>query len=415
MKRWKKWIIPGLFLLAVVQFRGTVYAGELHGHVCEMEQEEAIRISEQEAEEWNIAEKYWNASDSETAENEEFLNYGSDYGYEDMKKRSNSAGRRYLYQQLKEKSREFSVNSANAQAKTVGSMVCYAVAEIDVSAYAMSENEKIESYFTFRHDNPQFFWLSNRVVYSENKLIVLTYDEYAAGTVRKNALNEIVDTAGEVYRSQISESDSDYEKVRKIHDTLISDIEYSDDTEIPVTHSIAGAMTSSRKAVCEGYSKVMQLMMNCYGINNIYVTGMTAGGGHAWNMVELKGQYYWLDATWDDQEEEEFQHDYFLVGNENFQDHETDVPEAAGIYFLYALPAAAETDYTDDTVIVKGDINRDGKINLTDIMLCMNNVSKKIVLTGDAADAADINDDGKVNITDLLRLVNYVSKKNQRL
>ena len=90
MKRWKKWIIPGLFLLAVVQFRGTVYAGELHGHVCEMEQEEAIRISEQEAEEWNIAEKYWNASDSETAENEEFLNYGSDYGYEDMKKRSNS-------------------------------------------------------------------------------------------------------------------------------------------------------------------------------------------------------------------------------------------------------------------------------------------------------------------------------------
>ena len=61
-------------------------------------------------------------------------------------------------------------------------------------------------------------------------------------------------------------------------------------------------------------------MMNCYGIENIYVTGLGNGGGHAWNMVGMDdGKYYWLDATWDDQPYEQFQHDYFLVGNNNLQ------------------------------------------------------------------------------------------------
>ena len=74
-----------------------------------------------------------------------------------------------------------------------------------------------------------------------------------------------------------------YNKVLKIHDTLIGDIEYSEDVNIPIAHSIAGAMTSGRSAVCEGYAKVMQVMMNCYDIENIYVTGLGNGGGHAWN------------------------------------------------------------------------------------------------------------------------------------
>lgn len=98
--------------------------------------------------------------------------------------------------------------------------------------------------------------------------------------------------------------------MRKLHDTLIADIEYSSDTSIPTAHSIAGAMTSAKSAVCEGYAKAMQVMMNGYDIDNVYVTG-DAGGGHAWNMVRMTdGNYYWLDATWDDQKYEQFQHDW---------------------------------------------------------------------------------------------------------
>ena len=77
----------------------------------------------------------------------------------------------------------------------------------------------------------------------------------------------------------------------KIHDALIRDVEYDENAysgeEAEISHSIAGAMTSAKTAVCEGYAKVMQLMMNCYDVENMYVTGIANGGGHAWNMVRM--------------------------------------------------------------------------------------------------------------------------------
>lgn len=213
-----------------------------------------------------------------------------------------------------------------------------------------------------------------------------------------------------------------YNKVLKIHDTLIGDIEYSEDVNIPIAHSIAGAMTSGRSAVCEGYAKVMQVMMNCYDIENIYVTGLGNGGGHAWNMVGMDdGKYYWLDATWDDQPYEQSQHDYFLVGNHNFTDHIADSPEGTGTNFLYALPSASDADYVynpnggSEEAFTKGDINGDSNINLVDLMLCLNHVGSKELLEGKALAAADINNDDTVNLVDLMRLLNYVGGKSDFL
>lgn len=223
-----------------------------------------------------------------------------------------------------------------------------------------------------------------------------------------------------VYQSQISGEDDLYNKVLKIHDTLIGDIEYSEDINVPIAHSIAGAMTSEKSAVCEGYAKVMQVMMNCYDIENIYVTGLGNGGGHAWNMVGMDdGKYYWLDATWDDQLYEEFQHDYFLVGNQNFSDHIADSFEGTGVNFLYELPEASETDYVyipgSEEGGEKGDINADGMINIFDLTICMNHIIQKQILNEEALKVADVNEDGSVNIFDLTRIMNYIIKKSDTL
>lgn len=160
--------------------------------------------------------------------------------------------------------------------------------------------------------------------------------------------------------------------------------------------------------------------MNSYNIENIYVTGY-AGGGHAWNMVQMDdGLYYWLDATWDDQFYEEFQHDYFLVGNENFTDHIPDSPDSSGVNFLYELPEASDTDYVYDPSsgeIEKkaGDINGDGYINLVDLMMCLNHIGRKELLETEPLKTADINGDGTVNLVDLMRLLNYVGRKSSVL
>ena len=386
-----------------------------------------IEIPEEQAEQWSVEGKSWNQQAPQSEEQYHFLNYGSDYGYQDMIKRSNGEQRQILYRALSEACRDFTVNLADADSYTMESggnqySMAFTIDTVELGAADLTGYEKVEVYFTFRHDNPQYFWLSNSVLYSGQSLDVVTYDEYADGEIRKDALEEIVNTAETVYQSHIFGEDDLYNKVLKIHDTLIEDIEYSEDVNIPIAHSIAGAMTSGRSAVCEGYAKVMQVMMNCYGIENIYVTGLGNGGGHAWNMVGMDdGKYYWLDATWDDQPYEEFQHDYFLVGNQNFADHIADSPEGTGTYFLYELPEASEADYVyipgseGELDREKGDINADGTINIFDLTLCMNHIIQKQTIGEEALITADVNGDGSVNIFDLTRIMNFIIKKSDTL
>lgn len=357
-----------------------------------------------------------------------FLSCGSDYGYRDMTKRSNTEGRQVLYEMIDEAAAQATLDGEDAYVEELEDGESFGiVAEIDgLEEYHFTEEELLETYFTFRNDNPQYFWLSNVVLYASDYSYVgiVTYDQYISGETRLQTMQEIMNTGEEVYLSKIQDTDDTYQKVRKIHDNLIQDIEYDYDhmNDIGPAHSIAGAMTSGKEAVCEGYAKVMQLMMNYYGINNIYVTGEGNGGGHAWNMVGMNdGKYYWLDATWDDAGTDP-RYDYFLVGNQKFTDHLADTPtpdpDDPTAAFLYELPSASDTDYVyapSEVTIIKGDINADGVINISDLMLSLNHVSQKSLLKGNALLAADIDEDGNVTIKDLMRILNYVSGKSAAL
>lgn len=384
----------------------------------DLEELRAIRISYEEADAWEEAVP-GRAADIPADEDVScFLECGTDYGYRDMGKRSNSAGRQYAYQKLMEICNAFtiSVEAANRKQMGEGGSIYYTAGTVRFDEYNLTDDEIIETYFTFRNDNPQFFWLSNSLVYGTGRMEVLTYNEYADGAIRHAALEEIIQTAQNVYQSKITSNDNNYEKVLKLHDTLIGDIEYAfTDMNRPTAHSIAGAMTSEKSAVCEGYAKVMQVMMNYYNIVNVYVTGTSEGEGHAWNMVSMSdGKYYWLDATWDDQVQESVRHKFFLVGNRNFPLHEIDLPENTRKNFLYELPSVSEDDYVYDSgnqKNVKGDINGDGSTNLFDLMLCLNHVARKSMLEGEVFRLADVDENGKVDLFDLMRILNYVAKK----
>lgn len=65
--------------------------------------------------------------------------------------------------------------------------------------------------------------------------------------------------------------------------------------------------------------------------------------------------------------------------------------------------------------ISAGDINGDGSINLSDLMMCLNYVSGAESLTDEQLVAADINSDGNVDLTDLMRLLAYTSGQSGTL
>ena len=62
-----------------------------------------------------------------------------------------------------------------------------------------------------------------------------------------------------------------------------------------------------------------------------------------------------------------------------------------------------------------GDINGDGNVNLSDMMMCLNYVSGSGSLEGEALQMADVNGDGTVDLTDILRLLNYTSGASEEV
>ncbi|MBO7633432.1 MAG: hypothetical protein J6S72_03510, partial [Lachnospiraceae bacterium] len=96
----------------------------------------------------------------------------------------------------------------------------------------------------------------------------------------------------------------DFYGALKAHDIIIRSIDYAYDAsgrpeQSVWAHSIAGVFTG-QGAVCEGYAKCFEYLLNKAGIPNIYILGTGAKEAHAWNAVELAGQWYLCDITWDD-------------------------------------------------------------------------------------------------------------------
>ncbi len=63
-------------------------------------------------------------------------------------------------------------------------------------------------------------------------------------------------------------------------------------------------------------------------------------------------------------------------------------------------------------IIVTGDTNGDGKINITDMIAIKANILKKSTLSGVYAKAGDVNGDGKINITDFIKIKATLLKKD---
>jgi hypothetical protein len=60
---------------------------------------------------------------------------------------------------------------------------------------------------------------------------------------------------------------------------------------------------------------------------------------------------------------------------------------------------------------ILGDVNGNGKINITDITLTAAHVKGKRLLTTGQMDRADINRDGKITVADIARIAAHVKGK----
>ena len=111
----------------------------------------------------------------------------------------------------------------------------------------------------------------------------------------------------------INDHQSDYDKVRALHDYLKSNLEYDTvaassrsmtDRNVADAHTIVGALLK-HKCVCEGFAKAMKYLCDKISLECYVVCGKgnspLAMGPHAWNIVRINGYYHHVDVTWDNQ------------------------------------------------------------------------------------------------------------------
>lgn len=152
-------------------------------------------------------------------------------------------------------------------------------------------------------DYPEYFWMEGAYSYTPNASgrVQSVAPHYvmqgAALDVAKANFNAVVErlTAGLASRS-------DYKKTKILHDRLIALTVYRSDEN---RYNAYGALCDGY-AVCEGYARAYQVLLNAVGIQAWTVMGESnriSDGvrvAHAWNLVKVSGDWYYTDVTWDD-------------------------------------------------------------------------------------------------------------------
>lgn len=115
---------------------------------------------------------------------------------------------------------------------------------------------------------------------------------------------------------------SEYEIVKTYHDYLVNQTTYQNAG--PTSYDAGGVLLDGA-GVCDGYSKALDLLCYLSNIDCVRVAGTAKGQGHAWNKVQVDGQWYNVDVTWDDPTSSRpvLRYDYFLVSDATLsQDHQ---------------------------------------------------------------------------------------------
>lgn len=134
---------------------------------------------------------------------------------------------------------------------------------------------------------------------SDNYYVVRKYrdgTDIPADNVRAYQLYDVVDGFIDKY---IKKDMTDFDMEIAAHDYIVSNCRYGYPENSDDAYTAYGALVL-RQSVCDGYAEAFYIIMSCLGINCDIVVGSTDDGLHAWNQIELGGEWYNIDLTWDD-------------------------------------------------------------------------------------------------------------------
>ena len=118
-------------------------------------------------------------------------------------------------------------------------------------------------------------------------------------------INQINNQVNKILNENTTDTMSNREKIKIIHDYIINHNEYDKDRANNLnnpnytgkyrSHTAYGPLFEGY-AICSGYSDLMSIFLDKLGVPNYKIST----NKHVWNLVYLDGVWYHLDLTWDD-------------------------------------------------------------------------------------------------------------------
>lgn len=178
-------------------------------------------------------------------------------------------------------------------------------------------------------EHPELFWTVGEFGYNSSGILSLKYVYTKSEAMEKKKLIE--EKADEILSSV---SGDEYTRALAIYDYIILNTRYDTKNvdrllEVPTDSTIEGVLLNNT-AVCAGYAKAYQYLLQRAGMSAMYVVGIgTNSNGaesHAWVAHQIDGKNYYSDPTWGDTEKDYLvSHGYFcLTAAEISVNHELD-------------------------------------------------------------------------------------------
>ena len=226
----------------------------------------------------------------------------------------------------------------------------------------ITQDDFTKAYYAVLDDHPEYFWLGKS--FSSQRTTTGDYSVTSIEpSVMSNSVEEIkvkkkeLEAVVDKIISASPKNGSSYDKVLYLHDYIIDNTTYDDDAVTVIDSGNNGVVLGAtkaygclveKKAICSGYSAAFQLLCGKLGINCCLVSGTkkSESGPHQWNFLELDGEFYYIDLTWDDPVRRDGrsvkEYDYFLITSDELSlthtlDNERSVPQCNGTRYNYYI------------------------------------------------------------------------------
>ena len=164
--------------------------------------------------------------------------------------------------------------------------------EVEIRVDGISKQSFYKVHYALLYDHPEFFWLSK---FEGKTLNGRLYSVIYTGMNEHQHVYEQLSEIGERIVEDIPSEYCTYEKIKYIYDYIVQSTDYVEYAKY--SQDIRSVLLYQR-SVCAGYAGTFKYLCDKAKIPCVYVSGTANGAGHAWNMVQIGEEYYWVDATW---------------------------------------------------------------------------------------------------------------------